>query len=540
MGAFLSGLLGAAGKDIEQQSERDYQERKQERTERLRILDLAASNPNTKPDALPSIFAEMDEVARDAGYKHPGKVKDPFTQMGKAVVGILHKRRQSQQQQQQAQQAQADIQNAPGQTVSPQGGIATPPFLPAGQGRQTAPMPPSRFYTQAELDARQQAEEGRKDTREEAKEKRQHGYRMEEIEAKPKGQKFTPFHINGANVPEDVEADALGNPIDREKGIYKMEEISGRFYPVTSGPKSAGVGDQLTQWTKIILAKNPKLSPEQATQQAATELFKGKFVLPQQRLDAMKNTIRTIMGENALLTVPTHAGGPAPRAIQFPNMPQTPPMPASSGPVQRAAGAQNVPRGTLPAAAAGQPPLANQPPPERWRPEVKGAERARKTNAEVIMKRGGDGIAAFNTLSQKYPQLFGPGAARLEDAEKTIGVADPLIGTVKGAIGSFIGFLPALHGFRSQSAITEWKKTLDDPLKNPQYTIAVMREMMIAAQEVRESILNRSVAPMTAAGEEKRAAAESAAPIVQKNKNTGAFRYSTDGGATWQTGQPPK
>jgi len=28
------------------------------------------------------------------------------------------------------------------------------------------------------------------------------------------------------------------------------------------------------------------------------------------------------------------------------------------------------------------------------------------------------------------------------------------------------------------------------------------------------------------------------APIVQRNKKTGAYRYSTDGGQTWQPGQP--
>jgi Neuraminidase (sialidase) len=28
-------------------------------------------------------------------------------------------------------------------------------------------------------------------------------------------------------------------------------------------------------------------------------------------------------------------------------------------------------------------------------------------------------------------------------------------------------------------------------------------------------------------------------PIVQRNKKTGAYRYSLDGGKTWQPGQPP-
>jgi len=363
---------------------------------------------------------------------------------------------------------------------------------------------------------------------EEAKEKRQHGYRMEEIEAKPKGQKFTPFHINGANIPEDVETDGYNHPIDREKGIYKMEETTGKFYPADAAPSSKAIGDQLTQWTKIILAKNPKLSPEQATQQAATELFKGKFVLPQQRLVLQANTVRTIMGENGLLQVPSHAGGPPPRAVAFPNQVQAPTMPSPSAPVQRGmGGAGNVPRGTL------SPPVS-----QPWHPEVKGMERGRKTNAEVIMTQGGNAIATIGAMTQKHPDWFGPGAGRIQDLEKRIGTADPDVGRLKGAMESLIGFLPALHGFRSAGILKGWQDTMDNPLKNPQYTVQVMREVMKAAEETRNSILKRDVGPMSAAGSEQTAVGRSGAPIIQRNKSTGAYRYSTDGGATWQAGQP--
>lgn len=151
MGAFLSGLLGAAGQDIEKQSDRRYQEKRQERLDRMRILELAASNPNTKPDALQGIFAEIDDVAKDAGYKTANKgVKDPFSQMGKMVSHILTRKQQQAGQQAGQAQGRADVQNAPGVTAQP-----AQPAQP-GQAPQTPPMPQSRFFTQAELDALQQ------------------------------------------------------------------------------------------------------------------------------------------------------------------------------------------------------------------------------------------------------------------------------------------------------------------------------------------------------------------------------------------------
>jgi len=83
-GAFLSGLLGAAGQDIEKQSDRRYQEKRQERADRMQLLSLAAANPHVDQNQLPLIFQELDDLAKDSGYKSENKgVKDPFTQMGR-------------------------------------------------------------------------------------------------------------------------------------------------------------------------------------------------------------------------------------------------------------------------------------------------------------------------------------------------------------------------------------------------------------------------------------------------------------------------
>jgi hypothetical protein len=186
MGAFLSGFLGAAAKDINTQADRSYQEKRQERQDRMRILELAASNPNTKPDALPKIFEELDDLAKESGYKSP--TKRSFAEAGGIIGQILGRRGQQQQQQAGAQQARADVRTAPGPTVAPGGGAppmappaaaaatpgppaspaATPPFLPQQQQQPqpqrpvTPPMPQSRFggmfYTQPELEQRAETE----------------------------------------------------------------------------------------------------------------------------------------------------------------------------------------------------------------------------------------------------------------------------------------------------------------------------------------------------------------------------------------------
>lgn len=535
MGAFLSGLLGAAGKDIEQQNQRAYEEKRQERQDRMRLLELAASNPNVKPDSVPLIFGELDELAQDAGYKSPSKVKNPFTQMGGMVKHILTRNQQKQAQQQQVQQAQSDIQGAPGvtaQPAQPTGQPAQPQAQPQQMVRRAGvpPMPQSRiqpgwFNTQGDLDKREEQQfqtglsrqgqtqqAGFDQKLKEVAQLEKNGYSKQEAQqivfgkaAGPQGQKFAPFYISGAQIPAEVQTDALGNPIDRKAGTYKLEETTGKYYPVASAPKSSPV-DEVTKWAKALMAKNPGMKPEEATQKAADLLVKNKFILPEQRLQLQRDATRTIMGETGVLTVPTHVPGAMGRgasASPFPDV-STPPLPPRRGNVTGGTpGGQPVQPGQPTPQAGGNQPTQSTP----FLPKITGTERTRKDNAEVIMTRGGSLIATIGQISQQHPDWTGLTGSTWQTLKKKVGAADPQIGQLQGAMESLVGFLPSLHAFRSKSILDSWKETLDNPLKNPQLTQSVIREVMKAAEELRNTIVKPSTGPMTAAGEEQKAAA---------------------------------
>jgi hypothetical protein len=323
----------------------------------------------------------------------------------------------------------------------------------------------------------------------------------------PPAQKFAPFYINGAQIPAENQVDALGNPIDRQNGIYKLEESTGKFYPAASAPRAAG-SDELTRMTKIILAKKGITKPTEAqalaaTQEAGTDLFRNKVINPQERLDLQKNTVRTIVGESGVLQAPTHVPGAmekGPSVIPFglPGATPTPPMPAPREPVKRKGqpSATNVPR---PAPA-----------PIPWIPAITGAERGRKDNAEVIMAKGGELIANISKISREHPEWTGATGPTWQAVQKKFGTADPSLGTLQGSLEGLTGFLPALHGFRSGKVLSSWKETLDNPLRNPALTQNVIREAGEAARELRDAILKRNVGPMSMEEEERKAVSRGA------------------------------
>ncbi len=572
MGAFLSGLLGAAGDDIKNQSDRAYKEKRQELQDRLDVLKLAIGNPHVDQNQVDKLLGNYDELAQDFKYKSANKSKSPISDIAKMAQKLVHHGQQRAGQQQGQAQGQQDVQQAPGVTAQPQtttgfsgqpfqlppqgqaGGI-TPQGQPAQGGQpaqampqvqpqqMTPPIPQSRFGIMTREQERGiQKAAGEEDFETELKHTGRtqqatfdqklkevdqlvkQGYPKQEAQqivfgraATPAGQKFAPFYISGAQVPQETQVDALGNPIDREKGIYKLEETSGKFYPVNAAPRAGGGADELAKMAKIILAKKGITKPTEeqaaaATKEAGADLFRNKVTNPLERMEIQRNTVRTIMGENQILQAPTHVPGASQRGpvtIPFSGIkaaPTTPALPAPSAPVARAGGAATP---TVPAAPTG------------FTPEVKGMERTRKTNAEVIMQKGAQDIAKINSLVSRHPDWFGPTAGRFQELVKRVGVSDPDIGTLKGALESFQDFLPSLHGFRSKGVLDSWKETLDNPLKNPQYTIAVMRSMMDAAEQLRKSILGRNTETITAAGEEAKAAGKVKRKVY--NEATGNF-----------------
>src|ERR1700757_5316863 len=129
--SFIGGLLGAAGADIEKKEQRQYDEAKEERVRKRRLVELAGETAIQKGlyNELPSIFGELDELGVPEGT--PKGMKDPFRQMGSKLGQFLHMRKRQQAQQGQQQQAQQDVQQAPGVTALPSG---APGGIPAQGG----------------------------------------------------------------------------------------------------------------------------------------------------------------------------------------------------------------------------------------------------------------------------------------------------------------------------------------------------------------------------------------------------------------------
>jgi hypothetical protein len=271
----------------------------------------------------------------------------------------------------------------------------------------------------------------------------------------------------------------------------------------TAAAQRASGTDDIAKWAKVYMTQNPRLTPEQAAQKAANMLVETKQLLPERRVQDTENAVRTIMGEQGVLTAPTHqpgAMGRGPTAAPFPMMgpglPNMPPRPPGA-PTPSAGAPGGTPSGKAAPAA----------PQMQWTPEIKGTERGRKDNAEVIMELGGSTIPVIDQVARAHPDWTGATGPTWQEIQKKFGAADPSLGTIEGKMESLRGFLPALHGFRSGKVLDSWKETLDNPLRNPALTQNVIREVMKAAQELRDVILRRSTDPMTAEGEEKKGTA---------------------------------
>lgn len=548
MGAFITGLIGRAEQQRDKEEAREFQEAKQERDRKRQMVDYAGQMAIQKGDyaSLPAIFGELDELGPPPGT--PKGMKDPYKQLGAKIgsmLGLKKKQQQQQQQNRQADQAYTQVTGAPppGMPTTPpmpppSGPVAAaqgqPPQTPQAVGRMgptpqgapqmapgtTPPIPQSRM--QGVVQALESGERrGQMRKEEQAETEFQLGRRHGDVEAgdvrsrKLADQQayYDAFIKQGMSkdraeqLSEEIAFGKVAAPAKR--AVKEIPNIEGTpyGYPGKSGtleidmndpnakpvfrPTTPKTGaDDVAKWAKIYMAKDPRLTPEQATQRAAAMLIETKQLLPEQRLQATYDAVRSIQGETGFAQLPTHVrqGG---RTV-------TPPIPPS----RMAPGP----------AGAGQPPASGSAggvreiPYGDFKPEIKGTERTRKTNAEVIMQRGGSAIATINQMSREHPDWFGPVAGRVQDLEKRFGNADPRIGQLKGAMESLIGFLPSLHSFRSKGILDSWKETLDNPLKNPQLTIATMREVMKAAEELRNDILKRNAGPMSAEEEESKAA----------------------------------
>ena len=131
MGAFLTGLIGRAEQQRDKEEAREFQEAKDERDRKRKLVEYAGTEALKRGDdkALPFILGELDELGPLPGT--PKGMKDPYKQLGIKLGQMIGLKRKQAQQQQQAQRADQQYQQVTGQ---PPPGAAGPV--------QTTPMPP--------------------------------------------------------------------------------------------------------------------------------------------------------------------------------------------------------------------------------------------------------------------------------------------------------------------------------------------------------------------------------------------------------------
>ena len=151
-------------------------------------------------------------------------------------------------------------------------------------------------------------------------------------------------------------------------------------------------------------------------------------------------------------------------------------------------------------------------------------------------------IPQMKMIIANHPEVFGPVAGRTTTAQAWLGSQSPdaqrfLTGaTILGEHSA------AVFGSRAQKVAEQIQNVATDPKINPDALTAGLDELNSIAGEFTNP---GGRLPSTAASGPRQSSAPAPrgaqqAPIVQRSKKTGAYRYSLDGGKTWQAGQPPR
>lgn len=134
---------------------------------------------------------------------------------------------------------------------------------------------------------------------------------------------------------------------------------------------------------------------------------------------------------------------------------------------------------------------------------------------------------AMAGILQRRSDLFGPVSGRGTDVTQWLGSQDPDAQRFAAAARIAADHLAGVFGGRSQAALEAIYKTIGENKTNPAAAIAAIEQMSQAAGRIQ----SRGVGPAPGGKAQK--------PIVQHSPSTGKYRYSLDGGRTWQNGQPP-
>lgn len=535
MGAILAGLLGAAGEDIKQKElmRRADEIRKQQL--RLDVLKAAASSPNLRPEALPEIFGQMDEIAgempgsgrgRGKKQKQPGK----FSMMGQMLGGLLG--------------------HGQGQVPGGSGVPTTPPFLPPGTAAagspapaaaspspaavaavpgqdvaaavgagaaapaaQLPPMPRSRFYTQPELEAMETRASERKTAQELAR------FRGErKVEAEMSDQEFQAKMERvgklekGLGIPREEAVATIFGTRGVSKPIMVRGAKSDQYPELGIGPGKVGVAliDPMTHkaldFIETAAGAAGGSKTYQVTQGGHRRIYdaSGKLIADLGRVDEPLSW-KPIQKGNEVWYEPFSPRTHAPLGPAVPNIPE-----------ERSTTAGGA-LGKTPAAGAGAGSVSTKPSggssiPELPSTRLKGAEtqvtrpagvskgaryggekfsarqKEMMERSETVMRTGVEAIQLLQTLPQQHADWFGPIAGRVTEVKNKIGFAPPGVRDLIAKIHSVQNFLPSLHGLRGKYPLEAWEQVLRDPFVNPAATADAIKGALNAAEEYRKVI----------------------------------------------------
>jgi len=155
-----------------------------------------------------------------------------------------------------------------------------------------------------------------------------------------------------------------------------------------------------------------------------------------------------------------------------------------------------------------------------------GAERGKADLANSAHEQ----LGKMKSIVQSRPDIFGPIEGRTTDFSVWVGSQDPDAQRFRAARTIAGDHLAGVFGGRSEAALSALDEAIGHFKDNPEAVLAGLDQL----DKANDSFIKAGTVRTTGSTAEKKQAV-----IQQRNKITGADRYSTDGGKTWHNGKPP-
>ena len=156
-----------------------------------------------------------------------------------------------------------------------------------------------------------------------------------------------------------------------------------------------------------------------------------------------------------------------------------------------------------------------------------GTQRSKGNMAESADQQIND----MKSIVSKRADVFGPAAGRVTDFNVWLGSQDPDAQRFRAARTIAGDHLAGTFGGRSEAALSALDAAIGHFKDNPAAITAGLNQL----QEANQLFLKAGKVKTVGSNAEQGGGGKS---IVQHSPSTGQYRYSTDGGKTWQAGQP--